>query len=302
MQLLTNMTTSTPRAPILLLGGTGKVSSRLAGILSSASIPVLTASRSGKPPFVAPGVQAVVFDWLDDATYGAPFDHPSAVEAGGIQEVFIVAPPIMDQAPPLKAFIDLAKAKGVRRFVLLSASPLEAGGPAMGQAHAYLRDLGVEWAVLRPTWFMENFTTQERHTSSIRDDSAIYSATEDGRIPWVSADDIAAAAMATLTIPEPPNTDYLILGSELLSYDDVALILTDVIGKQIVHQRVAPAELETRLQSFGMPPDYSQMMSAMDISVKHGTEERSSDSVLALTGKKPKLLRDWAEASKSAWL
>jgi festuclavine dehydrogenase len=35
----------------------------------------------------------------------------------------------------MKAFIDVARTKGVKRFVLLSASVFEAGGLAMGQVH-----------------------------------------------------------------------------------------------------------------------------------------------------------------------
>ncbi|KAJ7880911.1 hypothetical protein B0H13DRAFT_2050068 [Mycena leptocephala] len=43
--------------------------------------------------------------------------------------------------------------KGVKRFVFMSASVIEAGGPMMGQVHEYLRSLTVEYCVLRPTWF-----------------------------------------------------------------------------------------------------------------------------------------------------
>lgn len=57
--------------------------------------------------------------------------------------------------------------------------------------------------------------------AGIRDESKIYSATGHGKIPWVSADDIAAVAARALTAAEPPNTDYLILGPELLSYNEV---------------------------------------------------------------------------------
>lgn len=56
----------------------------------------------------------------------------------------------------------------MKRFVLLSASPFERGGPSLGQVHDYLAELGekggkeeggkgIEWAVLRPTWFMGMF-------------------------------------------------------------------------------------------------------------------------------------------------
>lgn len=51
--------------------------------------------------------------------------------------------------------MDLAVEKGVERFVLLSASILEVGdGPMMSRVSGYVAGLGVEWAALRPTWFM----------------------------------------------------------------------------------------------------------------------------------------------------
>ncbi len=52
-------------------------------------------------------------------------------------------------------FVDVARSQGVRRFVLLSASIIEQGGEAMGKTHEYLASLrGIEYSVLRPTWFM----------------------------------------------------------------------------------------------------------------------------------------------------
>jgi uncharacterized protein YbjT (DUF2867 family) len=54
----------------------------------------------------------------------------------------------------------------------------------------------------------------------------VYSATSDAKIPWVSADDIAAVAVRTLTDEVPPNSEYLVLGDELLSYGDVRSVPT----------------------------------------------------------------------------
>jgi festuclavine dehydrogenase len=150
------------QSPILLLGGTGKVATRIVSRLHGAGVTVLTASRSGKPPLDALGVNGVNFDWLDEETYINPFEHSTAAAGGGIRAIFVVAPPILDMAPPMKAFIQIARERGVRRFVLLSSSALEAGGPGMGLIHAHLQETAaqedgratVEWAALRPSWFM----------------------------------------------------------------------------------------------------------------------------------------------------
>ena len=46
-------------------------------------------------------------------------------------------------------------------------------------------------------------------------------ATMDGRIPFVSADDIADVAFRALTDKESHNTEHLIVGPELYSHDEV---------------------------------------------------------------------------------
>lgn len=66
----------------------------------------------------------------------------------------------------------------------------------------------------------ENFS-ELQHRGSIAADNKIYSAAQDGKIPFVSAEDIAAVASRALTDPVPHNTDHVILGPELLTYDDV---------------------------------------------------------------------------------
>lgn len=69
---------------------------------------------------------------------------------------------------------------------------------------------------------LENFSEQE-HVASIVEQNAIYTATRKGKLPFVSADDIARVGFHALTDEEPHNTDHVILGPELLSYDDVSL-------------------------------------------------------------------------------
>lgn len=133
---------------ILLTGGTGKVGSRIAPLLSQAHIPTLLASRSGTAPDLF-GVDGVQFDWEVDTTWNNPFQkYPN------ISVIFLVAPGMLNSASVMNNFINFARGKNVRRFVLLSGSIIPEGGPAMGQVHSYLKSLEVEWAVLQASWFM----------------------------------------------------------------------------------------------------------------------------------------------------
>ena len=126
---------------ILLTGGYGKTSSRLATLLKQESFPVLVASRSGSVPN---DIKSCRFDWLDESTYPNPFEAASDISA-----LYIVAPQTLDIVTPMKGFIDYALKRGVQRFVLLTASNIECGDPAHGKIHEYIKSLNVDYGVLR---------------------------------------------------------------------------------------------------------------------------------------------------------
>lgn len=51
--------------------------------------------------------------------------------------------------------------------------------------------------------------------------NCIFTATQDGKIPFISADDIADVAYHALTDDESANCDLRVLGPEILTYDAV---------------------------------------------------------------------------------
>lgn len=130
---------------VLITGGTGKTGTELAKRLQAANLTFLVASRNGKAPEPFKGV---AFNWLDPTTFENPFNADSTID-----KIYLVAPLVASEIINVRKFIDLARSKGVKRFVLLSASQVEAGRLPLGEIHQYLIDIGVEYAVLRPTWF-----------------------------------------------------------------------------------------------------------------------------------------------------
>lgn len=138
---------------ILLTGGTGKTSLAIAVQLQEAKVPFLLASRNAAASAPA-GMQGVNFDWMDESTFEAPFQHRLATESS-ITAVYVIGPPVEDPVPAMNAFVDYAAKKhGVKRFVLLCGSDNEDSGSWMGKAVPHLADLGVEYCVLLSSWFM----------------------------------------------------------------------------------------------------------------------------------------------------
>lgn len=138
---------------ILITGSNGKTASHLAQLLSP-TVQILIASRNPKPDAPHPTVR---FDWLDESTYPLPFSHNVATKSP-ISAIYLVSPDIPEARANVIKFVKYATERGVKRFVLLSAWENEVGGAFMGAAHAELKGMGeeelVEWAVLRPHFFM----------------------------------------------------------------------------------------------------------------------------------------------------
>ncbi|KAI2469312.1 putative ergot alkaloid A [Annulohypoxylon bovei var. microspora] len=287
---------SSSTGTVLLLGGTGKVGGRIAPLLQAASVPTLVASRSGKSPTGLPGVK---FDWFDESTWETIFANSTTP----IAAVFIVSPLLSQPEAILKKFVDFAVAKGAKRFVLLGASTIPEDGPWMGSTQRYLRELGeqgkIGWAVLRPTWFQENFS-EGPHGSMIKSEGKLFSATGKGKVPFVSTQDIAAVGFHALTSPQPPNTDFVILGSDLLSYPEVADIISSVINRPVTYVELSESDLIARWAPF-IQADYATTLAGMDTDIKNGAESYTNDVVRTVTGKEPRKFRDFVEENKAIW-
>ncbi|KAG8163579.1 hypothetical protein KVR01_006876 [Diaporthe batatas] len=291
---------------LLITGGTGKVGLCIAELCQASSTSYLVASRSASSATAATVHPMVKFDWLDRMTWSNPFI--TATKTSPIAAVYLISPPVPDASSIMNDFIDLArKEHGVKRFVLQSATSVEAGGPFFGGTAKYLQELGargdIGFGIIRPTWLMDNWTERGGLLEAVRAEGKVYSASGDGRIPWVSKVDVAACAFSALTATAPPNRDCVVLGPELLSYEQCADVLGDVIDKKIVHVNLTVDELvERHVRNSGLSEEYARVLASMDISIRNGSEERLNDVVLRETGRGPKTFREFAVENKSAWL
>ena len=142
---------------IILTGGAGNTALNIARSLQEAKIKFLLASRRGQS--AAPsGMHATKFDWLDPSTFDNPFQH-KALDGESVSAVYLVWPETLPEpGPPMTAFIDRAVNKyGVKRFVLLGGTGVEMGGVYVGKVWQHLVEIGTEFCVLLPTWFMGVF-------------------------------------------------------------------------------------------------------------------------------------------------
>ncbi|KAF4618438.1 hypothetical protein D9613_009860 [Agrocybe pediades] len=250
----------------LITGGTGRTGGSLARLLHAADRPFLVASRTGKSS--NPDFKAVTFDWFDPSTYENAFKDDIVPP---VDRVYLLPPGgLMATLTQSGPFIGFAISKGVKRFVLLTSSQTLRGTPALGEIHQYLIDKGVEYTVLKPTWYMQNFNANFLH--SIRKDNEVFSASGEGKVPWVSTEDVAQAAFDALTIEKSPNTEWLVLGPELYSIDHAAELLSSILGRKITHKKNTALEQEEMYKGMGAPPDLSHLLADLERLIKEGKE------------------------------
>ena len=153
----------------------------------------------------------------------------------GISPLVLMAPPLDANAPALLGpVVKAAKGAGVRHVVLISAFGVDHNEQApMRIVEHLVIDSGVPYTILRPNFFMENFSSCFL-AHSIREQHAIYLAAGDGKTSFISVEDIAAAVTAALK-QSLTGKEFDITGPAALDHSEVAKMISEASGNIVVY-------------------------------------------------------------------
>jgi uncharacterized protein YbjT (DUF2867 family) len=201
---------------VLITGATGKTGLHLVEQLADRKIAFRALAHSAlKAP--------ILKKWTTDVLVGDYGDKAAMEQAfEGIERVYLVSPLSQDQFTVQTALAAIAKRRGVKHIVKLSALGASSKSPVgLLRAHAeieeYVRKSGVAWTFLHPHYFMENLLM---NAESVIRDGAIYSPLRDATISAISIHDIAAVAAEVLTGTGHEGRTYTLTGPESLGYRD----------------------------------------------------------------------------------
>jgi uncharacterized protein YbjT (DUF2867 family) len=277
------MANSTPL--ILVLGATGKTGSRVTTNLTTRGLTVRTAARSGAD---------VRFDWDEPASY------PPAL--GDVDRVYLLGPVMRtDFAGQVTAFLDQAEAAGVRHITYLSAYGIDAAPPELAVRSVELDLLGRQGfthSILRPAWFMQNFS--ETFLKPV--EGAIVVPTGDGAEAFIDAEDIAAVAAATLADPDAhAGAQYALTGPEALTLAAAATIISQVTGRTVAHVDPDRDAWVAAAVTSGIPADYGAVLRMLTETIGTGHGSRPNDDVEKATGVAPTSFADFARRTAASW-
>ncbi|HWO60417.1 MAG TPA: NAD(P)H-binding protein, partial [Umezawaea sp.] len=129
--------------------------------------------------------------------------------------------------------LDVAKACGVRRVVLLSSQGAGTRPGSYRHPVAFedaVRDGGPEWTVLRPGGFHSNALAWAEGVRERREVAAPFG---DVALPGVDPEDVAAVAVAALREDGHAGRTYELTGPEAVSPRERARMLGDAVGEPV---------------------------------------------------------------------
>lgn len=264
----------TDQGTTLVIGGTGKTGRRVVEQLTAHGLPVRVGSRSGTPPFV----------WEDRDTWGAAL--------AGARAAYVTFYPDLSFPGAAEAIGDFARfavASGTRRLVLLSGR----GEDGAQLSERALQDSGADWTILRASWFHQNFDT-DFFLEPVRAGELVLPAGEVGE-PFIDAGDIAEVATAALTDDRHIGATYELTGPELLSFGEVATVLSEVTGRDIRFVPVSLDAYRAYLVSHGLPADFASLFDT----VLDGRNAHLTDDVRRVLGRPPRGFLEYARAASA---
>lgn len=273
---------TTTQETILILGATGKTGRRITQRLQAAGLPVRLGSRAATP----------AFDWEDRATWEAALD--------GIHAVYISYQP--DLAVPgaldtVQAFADLAVKSGVSKLVLLSGR----GEVEAEQAERVVQNSGVDWTILRASWFFQNFSEAHFLEPILQGELAL--PVGDIAEPFVDAEDIAEIAVEALTKPGHSGQLYELTGPRALAFAEAVAEIGHETQRDIRFAAVPAEDYRQALEQAELPAQLIDLVLYLFTTVLDGRNTPVADGVQRALGRPARDFTDYVRrtAASGVW-
>ena len=204
-------------SPILIVGKNAKTGWRVERGLQALGIPTRAVSRSTAP----------AFDWEDQGSWRAAM---AGARAAYITFHPDLAIPGAEQA--IREFTALAAELGLQHLVLLSGR----GEDGARRAEIVLEQCGLDWNVVRSSWFMQNFSESFMIEGILSGELALPAG--DTVEPFIDADDIAEVAVATLTRPQLRNRVFEVSGPRAMTFAECVAAISRAAGYPVKYTQI----------------------------------------------------------------
>ena len=250
--------------PILIIGKNGKTGLRVEQRLQALGYATRGVSRSSSP----------AFDWEDQGTWRAAM--------AGTRSAYITFHP--DLAIPtaeqtIRDFVALAAELGLQHLVLLSGR----GEDGARRAELALEQGGLDWNVVRASWFMQNFSENFMIEGILNGELMLPAG--DMVEPFIDVDDIADVAVATLTRPELRNRVFEVSGPRAMTFAECVEAIAQATGYPVKYTQIPIENFIDGMRGQGAPDELLWLMRELFTVVFDGRNSKPTHGVEEALGR-----------------
>ncbi len=268
--------------PILIVGKNGKTGWRVDRRLQALGYPTRGVSRSTSP----------VFDWEDQATWR---EAMSGTRAAYVTFQPDLAIPGAEQT--VRDFVALAAELGLEHLVLLSGR----GEDGARRAELAVEQGGLDWNVVRASWFMQNFSENFMIEGILNGELMLPA--DDTVEPFVDVDDIADVAVAALTRPKLRNRVFEVSGPRAMTFAECVQAISEVTDDPVNYTQIPLESFVDGLRAQGAPDPLLWLMRELFDVVFDGRNSQPTPGVEEALGRPATDFNEYVRkaAASGAW-
>jgi len=285
---------------LLVTGASGKLGQRVLELLLEADAgTIIAATRSPEKlaSFAKKGVIVRQADFSDPASLIKAF--------AGVDRLLLISTDALGvRLNQHIAAIKAAEEAGVKHVLYTSIANVNANSTAQVGPEHYGTEQALINSKLGYTFLRNNIYTDMflGTLGQAISTGTLYAASADGKIGYVTREDCARAAAATLADGFEGRRSFDITGPEALSQYDVADIASKISGKTVNYVPLTLEALINGMVSAGLPQPVAELYASFDGAAAKGELNVVTNAVEELTGRKPTSVEDFLAANRQALL
>ncbi len=281
-------------APFAVTGATGAIGSRVCRHLAGAGVPIRMVARDPtRCPDVPGATIALAGSYADGEALRAAL-------AGARSLLLVSGREAEDRVAQHRTAVDAAVAAGVERIVytsFLGAAP-DAVFTLARQHHLteeHIRASGMAFVFLRDSLYADIVPYL------VGEDRAIRGPAGDGKVSWVTRDDVAEVAAAVLLDESGDGSTLDLTGPEAITLAETASILTATVGAPVRYEPETVEEAWASRAGYDAPDWEKEGWITSYTAIAAGELEAVSGTVARITGHPAQTLGDFLAIHAEAW-
>lgn len=207
----------------------------------------------------------------------------------------------LDQYKLLSPLIREAKNKNLEKVVLMSVMGVNLiESSPLRRAEVELENSGLNYNIIRPNWFMQNFNTF--WIQGIIELNKILLPAGDAKVSFIDSRDISDVATKLLTSNIHNNKAFDLTGPESITHDTVANYISSITNKKVFYQNISSSEFKKDLLNAELSEHYADFLVTIMGFLREGFNSKVTDSVSNILGRSAISISKYVNDYKKYWL